>query len=377
MTINHKIILEDTTLRDGEQAPGIAFNREEKIAILDALIESGVKWIEAGIHAMGGSESYTLKKMLERVEGTDVHLIGWNRGVKEDLKNSLDHGFKHVHIGLPTSNLHLINGLSKSREWLIAQASELVDYAKQRDAFVSISAEDIGRSDIDFVIEYASAIKESGADRLRLSDTIGILTPEQYGTLVHKITSSVGIHTQCHTHNDFGYAVANTISGLASGATYFHTTINGIGERAGMPDMAQTILSLLIHYNVDLGINTSKLKNLSRIVSKATKIPLAPWQPIVGDNIFSHESGIHANGTIKTGNSFEPIPPELVDGTRKIVIGKHSGKAGLKYALDSINYSYDENKLDKLLILVREVSILKKQDISYSDLGHLYETLIK
>ncbi|MER2472753.1 homocitrate synthase/isopropylmalate synthase family protein [Photorhabdus laumondii] len=371
------LILEDTTLRDGEQAPGIAFNRETKLKILDSLIYCGVKWIEAGINAMGGSESNTLREMLERVQGQNIHLIAWNRGMKQDISDSLDLGFTHVHIGLPTSEIHLVNSIKKSKSWLIKQACDLIDYAKQRGAFVSISAEDVGRSDLNFVVDYAGAVYEAGADRLRLSDTVGLLTPQQYYNVVNTISSVIPIDTQCHTHNDFGYAVSNTIEGLRAGARYFHTTVNGIGERAGMPDMAQIVLSLKLHYDIDIGIKTEALKDLCECVSKATKIPLYPWQPIVGDNVFSHESGIHANGTLKNGASFEPFSPDLVAGIRKIIVGKHSGKASIKYALEKLGISYKEHELAPLLAMVREVAIIKSSGLSFQDVADLHSILRK
>lgn len=169
------IILEDTTLRDGEQAPGIAFSKETKIAIHDRLVAAGVRWIEAGIPAMGGTELDTLETLLAR--GSDATLVAWNRGVKGDVTFSLDLGFKAVHIGLPTSNIHLENSLGRDRRWLLQQAAVLIKYAKDRGAFVSISAEDIGRTELPFLEEYAVAVHDAGADRLRLSDTIGMLSP--------------------------------------------------------------------------------------------------------------------------------------------------------------------------------------------------------
>lgn len=375
MTMRNDLIIEDTTLRDGEQAPGVSFDRITKLAILDALIEAGIKWIEGGINSMGGSESKTLQEMLERVQGTDVNLVGWNRGAREDVKSTLDKGYKHIHIGLPTSDIHLKDSLNKSKTWLIDQARELVDYAKQRGAFVSISAEDVGRSELSFVTEYAGHVLEAGADRLRLSDTIGILVPEQYHHIIKTVSSAVKIDTQCHAHNDFGYGVSNTIAGILAGARYFHVTVNGIGERAGMPDISQVVMSLKIQYGIDLGINLEKLKRLSEIVASATATSVYPWQPVIGRNVFAHESGIHAKGTINNGKTFEPFSPDIIGCQREIVIGKHSGRASLKHALDEQRVSYSEDKLPALLELVREVSMIKSNALTFADVAILYSTI--
>ncbi len=253
--MRNDIILEDTTLRDGEQAPGIAFSKTTKLAIHDYLVSIGVRWIEVGIPAMGGEELDTLKAMIAR--GSDATLVAWNRGIKEEISHSLDIGFKAIHVGLPTSEMHLKESIGQSRKWLIQRATDLIKYAKDRGAFVSISAEDVGRTEIPFLQEYAYAITEAGADRLRLSDTIGILTPEGYAKRVRSVTEVCSVDIQCHTHNDFGLAVANTLAGLQAGARYFHVTVNAMGERAGMPDFAQTVLALKYLYNRDLGINTS------------------------------------------------------------------------------------------------------------------------
>jgi len=242
------IILEDTTLRDGEQSPGVAFSKERKIAIFSSLIEAGIKWIEVGIPAMGGDELDTIETLLERKN--EGMLVAWNRGVKNDVTQSLKLGFDAIHIGLPTSNNHLGDNLKKDRTWLLKTASELIKLAKDSAVFVSVSAEDVGRSELSFVEEYAAHVAESGADRIRLSDTVGILTPERYGTIVGRVKRASGIAVQCHAHNDFGLATANTLAGIQAGATFFHATVNGIGERAGMPDLAQCVLALKILYNI-------------------------------------------------------------------------------------------------------------------------------
>jgi homocitrate synthase NifV len=349
------IILEDTTLRDGEQAPGVAFSKETKLKILEQLLAVGVRWIEVGIPAMGGEELDTLRAIAER--RYEATLFAWNRGVKDDITFSLSLGFKAVHIGLPTSNIHLEHSLGKDRSWLMNTACDLVKYAKDRGAFVSISAEDVGRTDLNFLGDYAAALDEAGADRLRLSDTVGILTPEQYAARVSTVKSVTGIDLQCHCHNDFGLAVANTIAGLRAGARYFHVCVNGIGERAGMPDLAQMCMVLKHLYSLDVGIRTEGLKELSTTVAHATHQTVGPWQPIVGDNIFAHESGIHTKGMLSDARTFEPFGPEEVGGTRRLVFGKHSGRALVKHVLAERGINVEDSLLSRCLAVVRSESI--------------------
>lgn len=360
------IILEDTTLRDGEQSPGVAFSKKRKIAILSALIEAGIKWVEVGIPAMGGDELGALEVLLERKD--EAVLVAWNRGVAEDVKQSLQLGFKAVHIGLPTSNLHLGESLKKDRGWLLKTSSDLIKLAKDHGVFVSISAEDVGRSELGFVEEYAAHVAEAGADRIRLSDTVGILTPDRYGNIVSRIKRASGIAVQCHAHNDFGLATANTLAGIQAGATFFHATVNGIGERAGMPDLAQCVMALKILYNINLGVDATKLIELSRIVARATHVECYPWQPIVGDNIFAHESGIHAAGILKNVKSFEPFLPELIGGTRRIVIGKHSGRASVNHALNALGIKLTELELVDCLRLVRAKSMKDEKALNQDEL---------
>jgi homocitrate synthase NifV len=367
------IILEDTTLRDGEQAAGVAFSKADKLLIHDELVAAGVKWIEAGIPAMGGEELDTLKTLIAR--GSDATLVAWNRGVREDVAFSLDLGFKAVHFGLPVSAIHLKDSLGKDRVWLLRQAVELVQYAKDRGAFASIGAVDAGRAELSFLKEYACAVYEAGADRLRLSDTIGVMTPEAYGECVQNVGKACEIALQCHAHNDFGLAVANTLAGLGAGARYFHATVNAIGERAGLADLAQTVMALCKLYGKNLGIKTARLRRLSRIVSQACQQPVVPWQPIVGDNVFAHESGIHAQGMLKNAKAFEPFSPEEVGGERKYILGKHSGRALLKHLLAESGVNVKEHKLKKCLDHVRALAIKQKSPVSPQQLASIYERL--
>jgi homocitrate synthase NifV len=371
---NRHIILEDTTLRDGEQAPGVAFSPETKVAIFHALINAGVKWIEAGIPAMKGKEVEALRAMLERKE--EVNLIGWNRGVLDDIKFTISLGFKAIHIGLPTSDIHLKHSIGKNKPWLLNAASDLVKYAKDKGCFVSISAEDVGRTELNFLQEYAETVYEAGADRLRLSDTIGILDSAAYAKRVKTVADACAIKTQCHCHNDFGLAVPNTLAGLQAGATYFHSCINGIGERAGMPDMAQMVMALRQFHGVDTGVDTRQLTHLSQLVSQACDQPLLPWQPIVGSNVFAHESGIHTKGMLSSSKTFEPFEPALVGNERKLCVGKHSGRTVIRHVLEENGIVVsDTETLEKCLVHVRDLAIENRGQVTPQELVNIYSSL--
>jgi isopropylmalate/homocitrate/citramalate synthase len=349
------LILEDTTLRDGEQAPGVAFSARTKAVILDGLLRAGVRWIELGIPAIGGEELRFVREAAERQD--EGHLVVWNRGIRSEVQDSLDLGFDHVHIGLPTSDLHLEASVRRDRSWLLATARELIGMAKDAGAFVSISAEDLARTEIGFLQEYAGVVREAGADRLRLSDTVGTMTPEQYGTRVRAVVSATDIDVQCHAHNDFGLGLANTLAGLAAGARYFHVTVNGMGERAGMADLAQASALLQLRYDRDLGIDLAQLTGLSQLVVEATGHNLLPWQPVVGASVFTHESGIHVGGMLRDTATFEPFSPELVGGARRYVLGKHSGRAAVRWALQEAGIRPEEELLGQCLQRVRQLAI--------------------
>ncbi len=369
--INKNIILEDTTLRDGEQSPGIVFNKNKKIKIFNLLIDLGVKWIECGIPIIKGDEVKSIKTMLERKN--EVNIIGWNRGILKDIKYTISLGFKHIHIGLPTSNIHLKYSVKKNKNWLINTADYLIKFCKDKNLFVSISAEDIGRTDINLLKEYTLAIEKAGADRLRLSDTIGILDYEQYGKKIKEIKKISNIDLQCHCHNDFGLAVANTISGLKAGAKYFHVCINGIGERAGMPDISQLVMILQNKYKINLNIKTKKLIPLSKKISKYTNTKIFPWSPIIGENIFKHESGIHINGLINNNKTFEPFHPKIINRKRKFIIGKHSGRSTIKYFLKKEKIKIKENILKICLKLIKKKVEKINKPINIKKLCHLYK----
>ncbi len=370
--IREDIIIEDTTLRDGEQMPGVAFSKETKLKLHDLLIEAGVRWIDIGSPAMGGDELDFLKTIVAR--GSDAILVPWNRAIKEDIETSIKLGFKAIHIGFPASDVLLKESVNKNRQWLLTQVKELVGFAKDKGVFVSISSGDSARVETEFMKEFASIACEEGADRLRISDTTGAMTPEAYFTMIASVIEACHIDLQCHCHNDFGLGLANTIAGLKAGARYFHVTINGIGERAGMPDLAQTAMSLKYLYDRDVGIIGPKLPELSQAVSQATGHPIPPHQPIVGENVFAHESGIHVDAMLRNPTTYEPpFSPEEVGGKRKFVIGKHSGRALIQHILNSKGFDVKKEELWECLNQIKSLATEQKGAVTEQQLLEIYD----
>jgi len=326
-----RLVIEDTTLREGEQSPGVSFSVSEKVTIARMLQEIGIPAIEVGTPAMHGPEEEAIRAIAQA--GLKIQLIGWNRGKRSDLDASFACGLSAVHIGLPASDNHIEKKFGKSREWVVATMQELVAYAKSQGAWVSVSAEDVGRASVEFLIQYARASKEAGADRLRLSDTIGVLNPVQAHKIVSTVVNESGQTVQVHMHNDFGLATANSLAGIEAGARHVHVTINGLGERAGIAPLDEIAMGLRHHLGIDPGIRTEGLCELCTYVARISGRPIPANKPISGRSMFEHESGIHVDGVLKNAGYFEPYPPEEVGAERKIVIGKHSGSSAIQYVL--------------------------------------------
>jgi homocitrate synthase NifV len=352
------LMLEDSTLREGEQSPAVAFSSEEKVEIAHRLDALGIHALEVGTAAMGGPEEDAIKRLLDA--NLSLKLIGWNRGRKSDLEASFACGLGAVHIGLPSSDHHLERKFGKTRAWVVETMQELVAYAKSQGAWVSVSAEDAARADRDFLVEYARAVKDAHADRLRISDTIGILRPETARDTFAAV-AEVGIPLQAHMHNDYGLATANTLAAVEGGAQHVHFTVNGLGERAGIAPIDEVLLGLHFHHDIDTGCRLEQLAALCAYVAEASCRPIAANKPITGSAIFAHESGIHVEGVLRMPDAFEPFPPELVGAERSIVIGKHSGSASIQHVLAGEGVTASRDDLADVTQAVRfEATRLKR-----------------
>lgn len=351
------IVIEDTTLREGEQTPGVTFTEHQKRSIVEALAKAGVKYLEVGTPAMGSSEFRTIQTLTS--EFSELTLIGWNRGVRADIDQTFEAGLTALHIGLPSSNLHIKEKFGREQNWVIETAAELIEYAKLQGAtFISVSAEDMGRADIEFLKRYARTLKTAGATRMRLSDTVGCLSPHKVAKIVATLKQEVDMDIQLHMHNDLNLGLANVLSGVEAGATQVHVTINGLGDRAGLTPIHQVVVALHLLMDMDTGIDFKELMNLSKLVAEYTNLPIAHNEPIVGKYVFTHESGIHVDGVLKVKESFESFPPELVGRKHEFVLGKHSGTHAIEHIFKKAGTIISREQAKTLLPAIRELAPL-------------------
>lgn len=368
---NRKIYIVDTTLRDGEQTAGVVFANREKIRIAKFLDEIGVDQIEAGIPTMGGDEKQAIKDICKA--GLRASIMGWNRPVISDIEQSLECGVDAVAISISTSDIHIKHKLNKSREWVLENMAQAVEFAKKNGLYVSANAEDASRSDLEFLIQYAKTAKEAGADRLRYCDTVGILDPFTTYEHIRKIREAVDIEIEMHTHDDFGMATANALAGVKAGANYVGVTVLGLGERAGNSPLEEVVMALKHLFNIDLGFKTDMFVEIAEYVSRASGRELPAWKAIVGSNMFAHESGIHADGALKNPKTYEAFQPEEVGLQRQIVVGKHSGTASLRAKFAEYGIPLTQHQAEELLPKVRAAAVSLKRTLFDKELVYIYE----
>ncbi len=363
-------IINDTTLRDGEQAPYVAFNTKEKLNIAKLLYESGADELEVGIPAMGQKEQEDLKEILALE--LPLRIMSWNRATMSDLEASMSCGLKAVDLSIPVSQTLIDVKFNGDREKLFRNLEEIIKTAKREGLFVCIGGEDSSRADNEFLKELMHLSVAFGADRFRYCDTIGILTPLKTYENISYLASSSSLDIEMHTHNDFGMATANSIAGLEAGAISANTTVIGLGERAGNASFEQVLMSLKHQFKEDREIHATKLNELVQTVSLAANRSICSSRPIVGANIFSHESGIHVNGMIKNSSSYEPFEPEGIGRERFFPIGKHSGTSTLLYHLNACGIKPIAKKVREILPLVREIVTNRKEVLNPQELKDLY-----
>ncbi len=343
----------DTTLRDGEQTPGVSLVPENKLRIAQRLDELGVDYIEAGFAAVSEGEMEAVSLIAKQKLKAEVSSAA--RGTINDIDAVLKSGASTICMIIPTSDLHIECKLHKTRDQIVKSTEECVRYAKDHGLIVEFLAEDATRSDFDYLTKVFSTAINAGADRVIACDTVGILTPERTVEIFSKLKEVLKVPIGVHCHNDFGMAVANSVAALGSGAEEVHATINGLGERAGNAALEEIVITLKSLYKLDLGIKTELLYGTSQLVSRLTGVHVQPNKAIVGENAFTHESGIHTQGLLANPLTYEPIAPELVGGTRRISPGKHSGSHGIRASLENMGLKPSEEQFKEIFQRIKEL----------------------
>ncbi len=348
------ITVYDTTLRDGEQAPGVRFTMEQKVEIAGKLEELGLQEIEAGFPVVSRDEKRAVKEIASL--GLEARTTALARVKRGDIDAVLDCGTDGIIIFAPVSPLLLEHKMRRTFEEVAELSVEAVEYAKAHGLSVAFSAEDATRTDLEKLIRLYKKVEDAGAERVHIADTAGAATPQAMEFMVKEVKWHLKPKTRLcvHCHNDFGLAVANTIHGLIAGAEAAAATVNGIGERAGNASLEELVVSLRVLYDLDLQLDLKVLCQLSRLVERSSGMKTPPHKPLVGRNAFAHESGIHVAAVLEDPLTYEPFLPSVIGQRREIVLGKHSGRSSIEAKLRDYDLKVNRREIDTLLQAVKE-----------------------
>jgi (R)-citramalate synthase len=339
----------DTTLRDGEQTPGVSLNPNQKLEIATKLADIGVDVIEVGSAAASEGERDAIKVISDA--GLSAEICTYVRALKQDIDFAADYGADSIHLVIPVSDLHIAKKMKKTRDQVSKMAWDSVEYGKSRGLIVELSGEDASRADQAFLQHVFAEGVRRGADRLCFCDTVGLLTPEKCAAFIPPLTKLAPLSIHCH--DDLGFALTNTVAALKAGASCAHVTVNGLGERAGNTPLEELVMSLEVLYDYRTRIKKEEIYSLALLVSRLTGVPLPVNKAIVGEMAFTHESGIHAHGVIREPSTYESIKPEQIGRKRRIVLGKHSGTASVEAALQEMKYTTDEHQVKEIVARIK------------------------
>jgi len=361
----------DTTLRDGEQAPGVVFTTDERLDIASTLARIGVNEIEAGIPAMGEEVCQDIRKLADL--NLPCVLSCWCRAHSKDIEQAAQCRTPGVHISFPVSSI-LLKTFDKDEAWVLKSLASLVKSAKTYFDRVSVGAQDATRTGRDFLYRFAALAAESGAHRLRIADTVGMSSPSRVGDLVAGLKRQVpGLCLEFHGHNDLGMATANAVTAVEAGADALSVTVNGLGERAGNVPLEEAAMALFEMGGYKGTMDMTRITGLCRLVAKASGRAIPPSKPITGENVFRHESGIHCAGLLKHPSAYQLFQPEQVGKKAcDYVIGYHSGSAGIRHVLEQQGITIGRPTAEKLIPHIRQLARDRKSPISPAELKELY-----
>ncbi len=343
----------DTTLRDGEQTPGVSLTPEEKMEIALQLDKLGVDVIEAGFPSASKGEEKALKDLVKA--GLKAEICALTRTLKSDIDVAIACDVNSIHTFISTSDVQMKYALNMTPDQVLDAVEKSVKYIKDHGFLCEFSPMDATRTEIGFLKRVCTVAEEAGADQINIPDTVGIMNPAFMRDLIKELKTLVKVPLSVHCHNDFGMAVANSLAGVEGGASQVHVTVNGLGERAGNAALEEVVMGLHILHDKKTRINTRLLYETSKLVSRLTGVVIQPNKAIVGENAFAHESGIHTRGVTVKPLTFEPISPEIVGRRRKLIAGKHAGKHGVKVELEEVGINPTEDQLQEIVSRVKEL----------------------
>jgi homocitrate synthase NifV len=366
----------DSTLRDGEQAPGVVFSSREKREIATALASIGIPEIEAGTPAIDEEERADLRQLLAMA--LPCRMTAWCRATAQDVEHAAACGFRAVHVSFPVS-LVLFGAMGKGESWLWSRLPELVGRARERFAFVSVGAQDASRAGEALLERFVLAARDAGAQRVRVADTVGIWNPQQAWSCFRGLRQKAGetISLEFHGHNDLGMATANTVSAVDGGADAASVTLNGLGERAGNAPLEEVVMALRHTLGIEAGVATAGLRKACELTAQRSGRSLHPSKPITGADVFRHESGVHVAALLRDRSSYQPFSTEEVGRSpERFVIGKHSGSAGVRAALEEEGIAVPSALFPEILSAVRRQSRMRKGCVSAHELGAIVQQLM-
>lgn len=349
--IDHDVLILDTTLREGEQTPGVTFTIEEKLEIVRRLDEIGVDMIEAG----DPNVSKDVKEAVRRIakEGLRAEILAHCRALIPDVENAASCEVDRVAIFIGTSKSHLQSKLRKDEDKAIDLVSKAIEHAKNQGLKVRFTAEDASRTDYDFLLRICKKAEEAGADRISIPDTVGVMTPNTVRVLFSNLSEKLKAELDTHCHDDLGMATANTLAGLEGGATAAHVTINGLGERSGIAPLSEVAVALKVAYGIET-VKLEQLPALSLLCERLSGVVPAPTAPIIGENAFTHKAGIHVAGVLANPATYEGFPPDLIGRQRDIIIDKYTGVHAVRSRLERLGVSLNDSQITNIVQAIKE-----------------------
>jgi homocitrate synthase NifV len=364
------IVIDDTTLRDGEQSAGVSFDLDEKIAIAKSLDALKVPELEIGIPAMGEQERADIQAISSL--GLDSRLLVWCRMREDDLRCCSQLNVDMVDLSVPVSEQQIAKKLGKNREWVLKTIESHVPAALDMGLDVCVGGEDSSRADFDFLLQVVEAAQRAGAKRFRFADTLGIMEPFSVFEKMSRLMKSADIEIEMHAHDDLGLATANSLAAARAGATHINTTVNGLGERAGNAALEEVVVGLKQLYGTSTGIDLQNFPEVSKLVEKASGREVHWQKSIVGRGVFTHEAGIHVDGLLKDPLNYQALDPADVGRAHEFVLGKHSGTHAVQRVFGDMGVYLDKTAANRLLVAVRTFVVKVKRPPLISELQEMY-----